>query len=71
MHSFVLLVVGDLPQEAIPETAEQLLLPLFSHSILIGPHIRSSGLVVSSMPPLELIKHLGDHVPPPVSLVTP
>ena len=61
-RSFVFVVVGTLPDDVLPGAAAQSLIPLFSHSFVIGPHLKGSALRVSAEPPIEMLKRLADSV---------
>ena len=63
--SFVVITVGSLPPEVPPEVdaAATALLPLFSNSLAIGPHLRGSALGVCAMDPLALLTLLDSTIP--------
>ena len=61
--SFVVITVGSLPPEVLPEAAAASILPLFSNSLAIGPHMRGSALGVSPMAPMDLLALLDSTIP--------
>ena len=63
LHSFVLICVGNLPPDVLVDDAPSTIIPLFTNSLAIGPHLKGSALLVSDRAPMELLKHLAGIVP--------
>ena len=62
-RTFLLVVVGVMPDDMPLEAAATDILPGFTHSLVLGPLIRSTAIVTTELPPADAIRRAVDSVP--------
>lgn len=62
-HTFVLITVGVLPPDVLPEAAGDRLIAAFTTNLTLIPYLRGTTIQLSGVEPLQLLKALCDAVP--------